>query len=65
MNIKFHDIATRMKENVERVVSNQHEEETVVEWKRTAWTLGGYGCRDDGDEFSVSTQFSLTQKKTN
>ena len=64
MNLIFHDIATRIKKKLERVLSaintkrrqlsngNEPQERLVV--------MGD----DDEDQINVSTQFLLTQKKT-
>ena len=62
MNLKFHDIATSIKEKPERVLS-------AINTKRRQLSKGNEPQErlmdmgdDDGDEVSVSTQFLLTQK---
>ena len=65
MNLKFHDIATRIKEKVERVLSaintKRRRLSIVNEQQERLVDMGD----DEEDEKSVSTQFLLTQKKTN
>ena len=63
MNLKFHDIATRIKEKLERVLS-------AINTKRGQSSNGNELQErlvdkgdDDEDEISVSSQFLLTQKK--
>ena len=62
MILKFHDIATRIKEKLERVLS-------AINMKRRQLSIGKEPQErlvdmndDDEDEISVSTQFPLTQK---
>ena len=62
MNLKFHDIATRIKEKLERVLS-------AINTKRRQLSNGNEPQErlvdmgdDDEDESSVSTQFLLTQQ---
>ena len=62
MNIKFHDIATRMKEKLEHVLS-------TINTKRRQLSNGNEPQErlvdmgdDNEDEINVSTQFFLTQK---
>ena len=65
MKLKVHDIATRIKERLERVLS-------AINTKRRQLSNGNEPQErlvdmgdDDEDEVNVSTQFLLTQKKTN
>ena len=62
MDLKFHDIATRIKEKVQRVLS-------AINTKRRQLANGNEPRErlvdmgdDDEDEISVSTEFLLTQK---
>ena len=62
MNLKFHDIATRIKEKLERVLSAINtKRRQLSNRKEPQERLVDMGD-DDEDEISVSTQFLLTQK---
>ena len=62
MNLKFHDIATRIKEKLERVLSAINtKRRQLSNGKEPQERLVDMGD-DDEDEISVSTQFLLTQK---
>ena len=63
MNLKFHDIATRIKEKLERVLSaintKRRQLSNGIEPQERLADMGD----DDEDEIIVSTLFLLTQKK--
>ena len=65
MNLNFHDNATRMKEELERVLSaintNRRELSNGIGPQDCLVDMG----LDDEVESSVSTKFLLIQKKTN
>ena len=62
MNLKFHDIATRIKEKLERVLSAINTKtRQLSDGKEPQKRLVNMGD-DDEDEISVSIQFLLAQK---
>ena len=63
MNLKFHDIATRMKEELERVLSAINTNRRELSNGNGPQDCLVYMGLDVEDEISISTQFLLTQKE--
>ena len=63
MNLKFHDVAARIKQKLERVLwaINTNKKQLWIENEPEERLV--YIGDDDKDEISVSTKFLLTQKK--
>ena len=63
MNHKFHDIATRIKEKLERVLSAINTKTRQLSNRNELQERSVDMGKDDEDEISVSAQFLLTPKK--
>ena len=65
MNLKFHDIATRIKSKLEGMLSANNTKSRQLSNGSEPQDCSVDMSDDDEDENSVSTQFLLTQNKTN